>query len=325
MRPLEEIVEAIREARSIALVSHVNPDGDTVGSALALKLGLDKLGKQTAMFCEDKVPDRILFLKGAETYRRPEEASPERFDLLVCVDVADEGRMGSCAALMARCGHIAQIDHHGTNPNYAEINCVDAQSPATALIAWEVLERLGVAVDVDMAACLYVGISTDTGDFAYNNTTPEAFRVTGDLLAAGLPLSKINRRLYRQREVAQVLLLQRALSTLTFYHNGEITSMTLTQQDFADCGALPEHADTLVNYGIDIEGVRLTVLARETCVPGEVKLSMRAVEPDSVCEVAKSFGGGGHQQASGATVCGPLAECVARCVAAFEASLEKRK
>lgn len=317
MRPLEKIVDAIHEADAIALVSHLNPDGDTMGSALALKNGLDKLGKRTAVFCQDKVPDNISFLKGADEYRYPEDASGERFDLLICVDVADLDRLGTCASLMERCAHTAQIDHHGTNPNYAECNCVDREGPATALVIRELLARLGVELDADIAACLYVAISTDTGNFAFASTTPEAFRVTAELLEAGLPLSEINRRLYRQREMPQVLLMQRALSSLTFHHGGAITSMMLTRQDFADCGALSEHADTLVNYGLDILGVRMAVLARETGTPGEVKLSLRAVEPDSISGVATSFGGGGHELAAGATVHGTVEEWVARCVAAM--------
>lgn len=322
MRPLDKIIDAIRAAHTVALVSHVNPDGDTIGSTLALKNGLDKLGKKTAVFCQDKVPDNISFLKGVAEYRKPGDAADERFDLLICVDVADVRRMGDCAVLLERCAHTAQIDHHDTNPRYAEYNCVDAKAPATGLVSRELLDRLGVAVDADIAVCLYVAISTDTGNYAYNSTSPEAFRVTAELLEAGLPLSQINRRLYRQREMPQVLLMQKALSTLTFHHGGSITSMTLSRKDFADCGALAEHADTLVNYGLDILGVRMAVLARETNVPGEVKLSLRAVEPDNVSEVAKSFGGGGHAQAAGATVLGSLEEWVARCVAAMTEAMK---
>ena len=323
MRPLDDIIEAVRAAQSIALVSHVNPDGDTVGSTLALKLGLEKLGKTVVPFCRDKVPDNLMFLAGADAYRRPEDMPDARFDLLLCADVSDDLRMGTCAALVERCGRTAQIDHHGTNPNYCELNCVDGGGPATGLIAHELLERLGVAIDEDIAACLYVAISTDTGNYAYRSTSAEAFRVTAELLDAGLPLSEINRRLYRQREVPQVLLMRRGLGSLTFYHGGEITSMVLSNQDFAECGALPEHADTLVNYGLDILGVRMAVLARETNVPGEIKLSLRAVEPYCIDGIAQSLGGGGHAQAAGATVKGTLEECVAQCVAAFEAALEK--
>lgn len=322
MRPLEEIVGAIRAARSVALVSHLNPDGDTIGSALALLRGLEKLGKRAALFCQDKVPDNISFLRGADGVRRPEEVGGERFDLLLCVDVADEGRMGRCASLKACCGRIAQIDHHGTNPGYAELNCVDAQAPATGLVARELLERLGVGMDADIAACLYAAISTDTGNYAYASTTPEAFRVTAELLEAGLPLSELNRKLYRQREIPQVLLMQRALHTLTFHHGGDVTTMILTRQDFADCGAMAEHADTLVNYGLDILGVRMTALIRETSVPGELKISLRAVEPANVSGVAQSFGGGGHAQAAGATVRGDLEAWVSQCVEAMAKALE---
>lgn len=324
MRPLEEIIGAIQSASAIALVSHVSPDGDTVGSSLALKLGLERLGKTVVTFCQDKVPNNLMFLRGADAYRTPAAMPEARFDLLLCVDVADQDRMGACEALLERCDRVAQIDHHGTNPNYAAFNCVDAEAPATGLVAHELLARLGVAMDADIAACLYAAISTDTGNFAFASTNPEAFRVMAELLEAGLPLSEINRRLFRQREVPQVLLMRRALGSLTFHHGGQITTMVLSRQDFMECNALPEHADTLVNFGLDILGVRLTVLARESLsVPGEVKLSFRAAEGDRVDGIAQSMGGGGHAQASGATVRGSLEECVARCVAAFEAALEK--
>ena len=325
MTPLEEIVCAIQAANSIALVSHVNPDGDAIGSALALKLGLEGLGKTVVPFCRDKVPDNLMFLKGASDYRRPEDMPDARFDLLLCADVSDELRMGTCAVLTERCAHVAQIDHHGTNPNYAEWNCVDAKAPATGLLAYDLLTRLGVAMNADIAACLYVAISTDTGNYAYASTSSKAFRITAELLEAGLPLSEIHRRLFRERAIQQVRLLQRCLSSLTFYHGGAITSMTLSRQDFADCGALPEHADTLVNYGLDIVGVRMAVLARETGVDGEIKLSLRAVEPSDISGVAKSLGGGGHAQAAGASVRGTLEECVSRCVSAFEEALENNQ
>lgn len=322
MRPLEGIIGAIRDARSVALVSHVNPDGDTVGSALALKLGLEKLGKTVVPFCRDKVPDNIMFLAGAGEFRNLEDMPDTRFDLLICVDVADEGRMGTCAPLMTQSAHTAQIDHHSTNPNYCELNCVDDDGPATGLVAHELLARLGVPMDREIASCLYVALSTDTGNFAYTCTTPETFRVMAELMEAGLPLGELNRRLYRQREVPQVLLMQRALGSLTFHRGGQVTTMTLSQQDFSECGALPEHADTLVNYGLDILGVRMAVLARETSVPGEIKLSLRAVAPDRIDGIAQSMGGGGHTQAAGATVKGTLEECVSRCVAAMEQALE---
>lgn len=303
-RKSEAIAALIRESQRIALCSHVNPDGDTLGGALALRLGLISLGKDVEVFCHDKTPDNLAMLPGIETVRKPEEAQG-RYDLLIAIDISDMKRMGSSVSLMEMADRTAQIDHHGTNPCYMQVNSVDAQASATALIVREQLAALNVTLTPDIALCLYTGISTDTGNFAFACTTAEAFRVMAELMEVGLPLSKANRVLFRQRARAQVQLLNRALSTLTFHEQGQITLMTLTQQDFADCGALPEHADTVVNFGLDIAGVKMAAMLRET-PDGKVKVSFRAVEPARVDRAAASFGGGGHAQAAGATMEGPI-------------------
>ena len=174
--------------------------------------------------------------------------------------------------------HTAQIDHHGTNTRFCEENCVDGTAPACALVAYELLERLGCTITPEIARCLAVGLSTDTGHLTYNNTTPEAYRVMGELVEAGAHIADAYRRLYRERPPRQVTLLAKALETLTFHHGGQITSIRLTQADFAACGALPEDAEIIVNYGLDVKGVRMCVFARETA-DGSVKLSLRAVPP----------------------------------------------
>ena len=320
-RPLDGVIAAIHAAKSIALISHVSPDGDTVGSALALRLGLLEMGKRVALFCQDKIPDILRFLPGAEGFREPETAADEHFDLLLCVDISDEKRMGSCAALMARAEYTAQIDHHGTNTCYCEENVVDGSAPANALIIYELLTRMGCTVTAEAALCLAVGLSTDTGHLAYNSTTPEAYRVMGELVEAGAPIAEACRRLYRERPPRQVALLAKALDTLRFHHGGRITSIRLTRQDFADCGALPEDAEIIVNYGLDVLGVHMCVFARETA-EAQVKLSLRAVAPHCVSGVAQSFGGGGHAQAAGATVQMTLDEAVRQVVARMAEELE---
>ena len=322
-RPLESVLEAIRTAKSIALVCHVNPDGDTVGTAMALRQGLLQLGRPITMFCQDPVPEYLMFLPGAEGFRLPENvAEGERFDLLLCVDISDEKRMGRCAALMAFAKHTAQIDHHGTNTNFCEANCVDGDTPACALVAYELLERLGCDITPEIALCLAVGLSTDTGHLIYNGTTPEAFHVMGELVEAGAPIAEAYRKLYRERPPRQVALLARALDTLTFHDEGRITSIRLTQQDFAACGARNEDAEIIVNYGLDVKGVRMCVFARETA-EGGVKLSLRSVAPCKVSGVAQRFGGGGHAQAAGASVQLPLDEAVQQVVACMKEELER--
>lgn len=316
VRNLEDIASAIRAARTVAICSHVNPDGDTIGTGLALRLGLESLGIQVSLFDQDKVPDTLRILPGHELYRDAESiGADERFDLLLNVDVSDESRMGACGVLMQHAEHNAQIDHHGTNPDYCELNVVDGTASAAALVGYDLLKTLHVEMNREIAMCLYAAISTDTGNFAYGNTTAEAFQVMAELMQCELPLSEMNRTLFMEKSAAQVLLLQRALATLTFYADSQVTSMKLTLKDFEECGALPEHADTIVNYGLSIIGVKMAVLARET--PRGIKMSLRSLAPISVSGVATQFGGGGHHQASGCTMQGTLDACTALVVDAM--------
>lgn len=313
-RKPEELAQMIREANTIALCGHVNPDGDTIGSCLALKLGLERLGKQVSIFCQDKVPGSLHMLPGVESIR---QQSDECFDLLICVDVSDRGRMGDCESLLRQAKRTAQIDHHGTNPCYAQVNSVDADAPATALLIKQQLDVLGVAPDKDIAMCLYAAIATDTGNFAFQSTNAEAFAVMSQLMDCGLPLDEMNRVLFRQREKPHVRLLARALSSMAFHADDCITTMMLTQQDFQQCEALPEHADAIVNYGVDIPGVKMALLAREN-EDGSIKMALRAVAPVRVDEIARKFGGGGHAQASGCTLEGPIAHAVEQVLRAMQ-------
>ena len=312
----EEIARCIREAQTIALVSHVNPDGDTLGSAAAMRLVLQAMGKEVSLFCDGKVPDQMKFLPGADRFRIPgEEEGP--FDLLLAVDVSTPDRMGSCRTLTAHCRHTAQIDHHDTNPLFAEVNSVDGTASATCVLIREQMETLGIPLTKDIAVCLYTGISTDTGNFAFALTNAEAFRIMGDLMEHDLPLAELNRILFRVKPREQAKLIGKALESLQYRGNGRIAAMKLTQADFTECGALSEHADTVVNYGLDTVGTDMAVLARETR-DGTIKFSLRAKEPVRVDGIAARFGGGGHAQASGITMTGTLEECMEAVLKAME-------
>ena len=312
----EAVARCIREARTIAVVSHVNPDGDTIGSAAAMRLILEAMGKEVSLFCDGKVPDLMSFLPGAELFREP-EGNEGPFDLLLSVDVSDVNRLGNCAALIEKSRHTAQIDHHETNPLFAEVNSVDASASATCILIYEQMETLGVPLTKDIAVCLYTGISTDTGNFAFPLTNAEAFRIMGDLMEHGLPLAELNRILFRVKPRPQAKLIGRALEKLQFRGNGTIAVIKLTQEDFSDCGATPQHADTVVNYGLDTVGTDMAVLVREAD-DGKAKFSLRARKPFTVDDVARRFGGGGHAQASGITMDGALDECLEAVLKAME-------
>ena len=319
-RPLDGVMNAIRLSRSIALVCHISPDGDTVGSALALRLGLMELGKTVTLYCQDKIPEVLSFLPGAEEFRMPEEAT-EEIDLLLCVDVSDEKRMGRCKMLKQLARHTALIDHHPTNTRFCEVCMVDGAAPANCLIVNELLWRLDCTITPDVAVCLAVGLSTDTGNLTYRSTTPESYHVMGDLLETGAPIADAQRHIYRERPPRQLALLAKALESLEFHADDRITSIRLTHADFDDCGALPEDAEIIVNYGLDIKGVQMCVFAREQA-DGSTKLSLRSIAPYDITGVAQDFGGGGHAQAAGATVLLPLEEAITRVVARMQKELE---
>lgn len=304
MRDPEGIARAIAAAESVCICSHVNPDGDTIGSALAMRLALLGMGKRVGVFCQDKVPDNLCFLQGAKEIRYPEE-NQDRYDLFLSVDVSDVGRLGACAELRQACANTAQIDHHGTNPGYAQVNSVDGDASATCTMIREQLEYLHAPLTREIAECLYVGISTDTGNFSFDCTDPEAFHVMGDLLEVGLPLAELNMILFREKSKPQLRLLGRAIEKMRFEAEGQIAVMTLTRQDFADCEALSEHADTIVNYGLETIGTCMALLAREND-DGRIKFSLRARAPLTVDDVAAKLGGGGHARAAGISMEGSL-------------------
>lgn len=319
----EAIARLIREANTVAVCSHINPDGDTLSCAAAMRLALLKLGKKVDIFCDGKVPNQLSFLPGIGEMRLP-AAAEDHWDLLLSVDVSDPKRMGGCLSLKEKAARTAQVDHHPTNPLFMEENWVDGEAPACALLIRELLKLLGVELDRELAICFYTGVSTDTGNFAFAATNAACFTMMSELMDCDLPLAELNGILFRDREMPQVKLIGRAISGMRYYENGRIAVMKLTEQDFADCGALPEHADTVVNFGLYTVGTRFAMLAREgTAVEGKqgtVKFSLRAKNPDIISDVAQRFGGGGHPQAAGITMDGTLDEAAGK---VLEAMIQK--
>ena len=319
MRDPAGVAAAIEKAESVWVAGHVNPDGDAIGSALAMGMILRAMGKRVQVFFQDKVPDYLAFLPGTADIATP-EGNETGADLFLALDVSDPARLGSCGALMEKCPHSAQIDHHGTNPGYAQVNSVDGDAAATGVLILEQMRYLGVKLTREMAMCLYAAISTDTGNFSFDCTNAETFRAMGDMMETGLPLAEMNMRLFREKSRAQLKLLGRAIERMYFAGNGKIAVMTLTEKDFADCGALAEHADTIVNYGLETLGTRMSVLARENW-DGTIKFSLRARAPLAVDDVAARLGGGGHARAAGINIPGTLEETTRLVVRAMEEKL----
>ncbi len=319
MRHPAGIAAAIQAAESVCVCGHVNPDGDAVGSALAMRLILMGMGKKVRVFFQDKIPDYLSFLTGVDDIRKP-ETNTERYDLFLALDSSEAIRMGACVQLMKCCTRTAQIDHHGTNPGYADVNSIDADASATSTLIREQMAALGAPMTKEIAECLYAGISTDTGNFSFDCTDAETFRVMGDLVEAGLPLTELNMRLFREKSMPQLKLLGRAIEKMHYEENGRISVMTLTEQDFRECGALAEHADMIVNYGLETIGTKMAMLARESD-DGKIKFSLRARAPWTVDDVASRLGGGGHARAAGINMDGTLESTVPLVLAAMTEKL----
>ena len=327
----QAVAEKLREASRIAVVAHLNPDGDCIGSALAMQMILRAMGKQADAFDRDKMPDILRTLAGVGEIRPLQEARGP-YDVLLCVDCADLSRIVDAHvpeqkawldALIAASACMVQIDHHPSNPGYADVNWVDGEAAAACVMVYDLMTDLGVEPTREIAECLYAGISTDTGNFLQDNTNEDALRVVAALQKTGFNQGRLGRTLFAERRPEQVALISRALQTLRYGADCHATCMVLTRKDFDETGALPEDADTIVNFGRDIRGVHMALLARET--EDGTKMSLRSIYPYHVVEVARAYGGGGHDMAAGCTVRGMGPEEAAeRVFAAMQASLREQ-
>ncbi len=301
---LAGLIASIRAAKRIALVMHVSPDGDTCGTALALCRALSLLGKDVEVVCENGVPHIYADLEGVEDVKTPDALEGVPFDLALAVDVADRARLGAAAKVFDAARHTAQIDHHGTNPGYAQVNYLRSPLSATAVLALDVIDGLGVPLDPCIAECLFVGVTTDTGNFKQENTDAEALQVAARCIRTGIDTAAITRRVFDLRPLSQIKLMARAFESLRLLEGGRIAIMRLGAGDFTETSALAEHTEGIVNFAINTEGVRIACLLSQPA--DKVRCSLRALPPFDVSAVAGALGGGGHRLAAGCTLEPPM-------------------
>lgn len=305
----EGVLTKIKAAKRVLLTTHMLPDGDAVGSLLALNSLVSRLGVQTRMICNDPVPTYLHFLPGWQPISLPEAVEGESFDLAISIDAADWERLGRSGKAFNQVPVTIQLDHHQTNSRFAMYNLVLDEVPASGCLMGMLFKQAGLPFTRDEAIWLYTAMSTDTGNFSFSNVTAHTFELAAQLMRAGLPLVETARELHLMKEKAHVLLLGKALNTLRFVHDGQLSSMYLSKQDYADSGASSEHTDRIVNYGLYIPGVKMAYLASET--DEGIKFSLRALAPVEVGQIAAALGGGGHAQAAGCTINLPLKEAMA--------------
>ena len=321
MNKLRNWLDAACKADKLALISHVSPDGDTVGAALALRLAFLSMGKKADVICDGRIPDYARILPGWDTYLTPDMADAH-YDAAIAVDVSDRRMMGSAVDVFDAAAKRLVIDHHETNPAFGDVNFIRRGECACCLLAYEAILAMGVQMNREMGSCLMLGLSTDTGHFQYPYTSPAAFAAAGQLVALGVDVSCITRVLYRTTPMAKLQLTRIAYQNMRFELDDQVGVITLSAEDFSRAGCTYEQTDGLVNKALEVSGVRMAFLATER--DGGIKISLRAVEPETVNDIAKQFGGGGHAQAAGCTLNMTRDEAVAAVLAAIAGKINDK-
>lgn len=300
---LKKINELIAAGSSFLITSHESPDGDAIGSSLALANYLVEIGKDVTVHICDPVPELYRFLPLADVVNT---SLPERdYDLCFVLDAGEFRRAGKQIADCRRIGSFINIDHHKTSENFGVINLVDTGAAATGVLIQRLIRDAGGLISQATATCIYVALITDTGSFRYSNANPEAFAVAGEMIETGVNAWDISSRLYESQPRARIELLSLALATLYFSDCGRFASLTVTLDMYANTGTDAELTDGFINYPRSVRGVEVAIFFRELSEKS-FKVGFRSKGAVDVSSLAEGFGGGGHHNAAGCIVDGSI-------------------
>ena len=303
----EQIGQALREGERFAVLSHVRPDGDALGSQLALGLSLKRLGKDVRIWNEEGMLEKYSFLPSANLLTKP-PADPEDVDVAIALDTAIQNRLGTALPAVRSAKVWINIDHHPSNPGYGDLVYINPKAPATGQILFELIRSEKLPIDAAIAENLYVAISTDTGSFQYPNTTARTFEMAAELVRAGVDVGRVSQLTYENYPRRRAELLRDLLGTMRFEANDRVASFSLSLATAKKLGVLPEDNEGLIDHLRAIHGIIVAVFFEELA-DGKVRVSMRSKnEKVNVCAICEKFGGGGHVLAAGARIPGTLAE-----------------
>ncbi len=293
------ILEKLEQENSFYLFSHMFPDGDSIGSLLAVGEGLLLLGKEVKMFTPGHIPRKYTFLKGSEKVFH-EAVILDPTVTAIVLDSSDLERLDVFKQIVMDSASIINIDHHVTNQRFGHLNLVDPKAAATGEIIFHILQDLKIKLNESIAEALYVAISTDTGSFKYENTMPETHRVAAALLEYNLSPGTLSQKIFDEHPLSFYILLREALSTLELYEDQRIAVMTLSKDIRERCGANTDDLEGIVNYSRNVEGIELGILFYIDSEK-EVKVGFRSKTLD-VSVLAGKFNGGGHARAAGCRI-----------------------
>lgn len=290
---------ALRRAESVVVCAHVRPDGDAIGSVLGLTLALRQLGVQAIPTTADvrSAPSTYRWMPGFSLYTHADELEPPQ--VFVALDTPNLDRLGYAAELAQKATKLVVIDHHPDAQEYGHIHVVDPTAAATGQMVWNLVKALDLTPTNDVALCCYTALLTDTGRFAFQNTSPQAFRDAAEMLEAGVDPSEVAREVYQNRTAASLALETRVMNRLTIANDGKVAYTWVADDDFTETGAKPEEAECLPESVRVIEGIQIAILLNQR--GPDVRGNLRAKGTFDVAEVARALGGGGHKAAAGFT------------------------
>jgi len=315
------LLSLLENYRDIDIFTHIRPDGDAIGSSLALGRALQKNGKKVRLFCADEIPERYSFLQGIEGFR--DFFSQERGNSLAFVlDCSDPDRLGRLKEEVLQFKKIINIDHHITNTRFGNINVVNPSAASTGELIYQLLQENAFELDYEISLSLYVAISSDTGSFKYENTSPQTMRIAAKLLEKGINPAVVSQKLFDEYPLSTIFLLRDSLATLKLNETKEIAWMSIDESMLQRYKAKSAEMDGFVNYLKNIDTVEVGVLFYHT-LEEETKVGLRSKTID-VSEIAQFFGGGGHPRAAGCTVAGKPEQVIKQVLEVINRHLEKK-
>lgn len=302
---MRTVKQAIKKFNKFLITTHINPEGDAIGSQVATACLLKKLGKESAMLNDSPVPNLLQFMKGTEHILK-EMPHNFNYQAVIMLDCPDIMRIGRVNDYIKKDSVIINIDHHISNTNFGRFNWVEPELSSTGEMVYDLFKAFKVKISLDEAIVLYVSIMTDTGSFRYSNTSSKTHRIAAELIDIGVKPHEMHMRIYETSSVQDTNLLGEALQTMKLTDDGKIAWLWVTKEMLKKTKASLEGTEGIINFARSIDGVEIAILFRETGTEDKVKVSFRSKGKVDVNKLAGLFGGGGHPTASGCTVFGKI-------------------
>ncbi|MGC8834410.1 MAG: DHH family phosphoesterase [Armatimonadota bacterium] len=325
----QKALKLLNEGNSFIVTSHVNPEGDAIGSMLAVGLVLEGMGKQVSMILQDPIPQIYHFLPACQRVKQPpmndrQEVLPERqelteqqtppFDTAVVVDCEGISRVGKkVVPLVQSASRLLVVDHHPAEAPFGDVEIRDPSAAAAGELVYLLFKQWNYRLTPEIAECLLTAVLVDTGGFRYSNTSPRALRVAAELVDLGANFTRVVTEIFENKPVSSIKLMGRALAAMQTTPDGLVAYSTLTKEDFDLAGAVDNETEGIVNQLLFASGAKASALFRET--RDGIRVSLRSREGIDVNRVARAFGGGGHVRASGCTLSTSLTEAVNKVLA----------